>query len=47
MRKAGWIGRKDEWRKVGDLKVIRYQGRKVSLGYEEWRGWRDWCDEVE
>ncbi|KAI9777428.1 MAG: hypothetical protein M1835_005238 [Candelina submexicana] len=44
MRKAGWIGRKEEWRKVGDLKVVRYQGRKVSVGYEEWREWRDWCD---
>jgi uncharacterized protein (TIGR00296 family) len=44
MRKAGWSGRKDDWQKVG-LKVVRYQGKKVSLGYEEWKEWRDWVEE--
>ncbi|KAJ4990799.1 ammecr1 family protein [Stagonosporopsis vannaccii] len=44
MRKAGWSGRKDDWEKVG-LKVIRYQGKKAALGYEEWKAWRDWVDE--
>ena len=44
MRKAGWTGRREEWRKVGGLKVVRYQGRKASLGFGEWRGWREWVE---
>ncbi|KAF2630183.1 hypothetical protein BU25DRAFT_388500 [Macroventuria anomochaeta] len=44
MRKAGWSGRKDDWQKVG-LKVIRYQGKKVSLEYNEWKEWREWVEE--
>ncbi|KAK4131455.1 hypothetical protein BT67DRAFT_444699 [Trichocladium antarcticum] len=41
MRKAGWVGRKEAWRDV-DLKVVRYQGRKQSLEYGEFRRWREW-----
>jgi AMMECR1 domain-containing protein len=44
MRKAGWNGKKDEWRKV-ELSVVRYQGKKVALEYGEWKEWRDWVDE--
>lgn len=44
MRKAGWSGRRDEWRKV-ELIVVRYQGKKVALGFGEWREWREWVDE--
>ncbi|KAF1843932.1 uncharacterized protein K460DRAFT_397122 [Cucurbitaria berberidis CBS 394.84] len=44
MRKAGWSGRKDDWRKV-ELNVVRYQGKKVALGHREWQEWRDWADE--
>ncbi|KAF2177919.1 hypothetical protein K469DRAFT_754867 [Zopfia rhizophila CBS 207.26] len=44
MRKAGWSGRKEDWRKV-ELNVVRYQGRQVRLGYREWREWRDWVEE--
>ncbi|KAH8727173.1 AMMECR1 domain-containing protein [Phaeosphaeriaceae sp. PMI808] len=44
MRKAGWNGKKDEWNKV-ELKVVRYQGLKVGLGFEEWKKWRAWVDE--
>ncbi|KAH0537256.1 hypothetical protein FGG08_005918 [Glutinoglossum americanum] len=44
MRKAGWGGRKDEWRKVADLKVVRYQGKKVAVGYSEWMEWREWVE---
>ncbi|KAK1757246.1 AMMECR1-like protein [Echria macrotheca] len=43
MRKAGWMGRKDKWRDV-DLKVVRYQGRRESLEYAEYKRWRDWVD---
>ncbi|KAI8960341.1 AMMECR1 domain-containing protein [Daldinia sp. FL1419] len=41
MRKAGWAGRKDKWQSV-DLKVVRYQGKKKSLLYAEYKRWRDW-----
>lgn len=44
MRKAGWTGRKDDWKKV-ELTVVRYQGKKVALGYKEWKEWRDWVEE--
>ncbi|KAI0475157.1 AMMECR1 domain-containing protein [Xylariaceae sp. FL0804] len=43
MRKAGWQGRRDQWQDV-KLRVVRYQGRKVSLRYPEYRRWRDWVD---
>lgn len=42
MRKAGWVGRSRDWRHVKGLTVVRYQGKKTSLGYEEWKVWRDW-----
>ncbi|KAI0554786.1 AMMECR1 domain-containing protein [Xylaria curta] len=41
MRKAGWVGRKDKWQDI-DLKVVRYQGKKESLQYPEYKHWRDW-----
>ncbi|KAI9894160.1 MAG: hypothetical protein M1814_004014 [Vezdaea aestivalis] len=44
MRKAGWSGRSNEWARVGDLKAVRYQGSKVSMGYEAWRKWREWLE---
>jgi len=46
MRKAGWSGRKDRWKDV-DLHVVRYQGRKESLEYDEYKRWRDWADAQE
>jgi hypothetical protein len=44
MRKAGWNGRKEEWQKM-DVNVVRYQGKKVELGYIEWEQWREWVDQ--
>jgi uncharacterized protein (TIGR00296 family) len=41
MRKAGWMGRKEKWHEI-DLKVVRYQGRKVSMEYSEYKRWSDW-----
>ncbi|KAL7273501.1 hypothetical protein RUND412_003639 [Rhizina undulata] len=35
MRKAGWGGRRDEWRKV-ELTVIRYKGSKACASYSEY-----------
>lgn len=43
MRKAGWVGKRDQWRDV-ELKVVRYQGKKDSLEYAEYKAWRDWVD---
>lgn len=36
MRKAGWTGRKEEWRKV-ELSVVRYKGTKATVSWEEYR----------
>ncbi|KAI9799005.1 MAG: hypothetical protein M1825_004901 [Sarcosagium campestre] len=44
MRKAGWSGRRDDWHKVGDLQVVRYQGKKMSMKYNEWSAWRKWIE---
>ncbi|KAF2155337.1 hypothetical protein K461DRAFT_276552 [Myriangium duriaei CBS 260.36] len=42
MRKAGWAGKRDDWRNVKGLEIVRYEGKKVSLDYLEWREWSDW-----
>lgn len=44
MRKAGWGGRKEKWSEVGDLKVVRFQGKAESVGWGEFRRWREWVD---
>lgn len=44
VRKAGWSGKKG-WREVGEIRVVRYQGRKESVEYEEYRRWREWFGE--
>ena len=44
MRKAGWKGRSGEWRAVKGMGVVRYEGKKASLGWGEFRGWRGWVD---
>jgi uncharacterized protein (TIGR00296 family) len=44
MRKAGWDGRPERWRDVDDLAVERYQGRKRSVGWREYKGFRNWLD---
>jgi len=36
MRKAGWSGRKTDWRKV-DLNVTRYKGTKASVTWEDYQ----------
>lgn len=41
VRKAGWVGSRSRWREL-DLKVTRYQGKKTSVNYPEFRKWRDW-----
>jgi uncharacterized protein (TIGR00296 family) len=43
VQKAGWSGRK-AWREVAELKVVRYQGRKESVEYEEFKRWREWVE---
>ncbi|KAI4843024.1 hypothetical protein E4T44_06974 [Aureobasidium sp. EXF-8845] len=42
MRKAGWSGRKDEWRKVAaGMELVTYEGKKVDLEYAEFKQWRE------
>ncbi|KAG5926028.1 hypothetical protein E4U53_003173, partial [Claviceps sorghi] len=41
IRKAGWMGGRTRWKAL-ELKVTRYQGRKASLNYPEFKKWRDW-----
>lgn len=50
MRKAGWSGRSREWRDAflkGKGSVVRYEGEKASLGWEEWAEWRNWVADLE
>jgi uncharacterized protein (TIGR00296 family) len=42
MRKAGWSGKKEKWREVADLRVTRYQGKKESVEYEEYKKFKAW-----
>ncbi|TQV97091.1 AMME syndrome protein [Cordyceps javanica] len=41
VRKAGWTGSRSRWPDLA-LKVTRYQGKKRSLNYSQYRKWRDW-----
>ena len=45
MRKAGWGGKKEKWREVGDIKVVRFRGDALSLDYKEFKAWRVWVTE--
>ena len=47
MRKAGWGGRREKWSEVEDLKVVRFQGMCESVGYEEYKQWREWVEKGE
>jgi hypothetical protein len=47
MRKAGWGGRREKWTEVGDLKVVRFRGIVESVGYEEFKLWKEWADKGE
>ncbi|KAI4259993.1 MAG: hypothetical protein LQ352_000489 [Teloschistes flavicans] len=46
MRKAGWTGRSREWRTVGDLRAVRYEGEGADCRWNIWREWRDWVDRI-
>lgn len=46
VRKAGWMGSRSHWKDL-ELKVTRYQGRKVSLTYEEYKEWREGIEDEE
>ncbi|KHN97138.1 ammecr1 family protein [Metarhizium album ARSEF 1941] len=41
VRKAGWMGGRSRWKSLA-LKVTRYQGKKASLDYPEYKKWKDW-----
>jgi uncharacterized protein (TIGR00296 family) len=40
VRKAGYSGRKG-WKEL-EMDVVRYQGRKESVEWEEYKEWREW-----
>ncbi|RDL32587.1 AMMECR1-like protein [Venustampulla echinocandica] len=40
MRKAGWGGRRDKWREVEDLKVVRFRGAAESVRCEEYKAFK-------
>lgn len=44
MRKAGWTGRREKWREVGDMKVVRFQGILENVAYPEYKRWKEWVD---
>lgn len=44
MQKSGWAGTRLTWRSVDEIKVIRFQGSKESLTFNDWKGWRIWMD---
>jgi AMMECR1 domain-containing protein len=43
MRKAGWTGRRDDWKKV-DLRITRYQGSKESALWEDYKELMEYLD---
>lgn len=43
IRKSGWMGSRSKWQDL-DIKVTRYQGKKISLDYPEYKKWRDWVE---
>lgn len=42
VRKAGWTGSRSRWPEL-PLKVTRYQGKKRSLNYAQYKKWKDWA----
>lgn len=42
-RKAGWMGGHGRWKEL-ELKVTRYQGKKCSMGYGEFKKFREWVE---
>ncbi|TEY53402.1 hypothetical protein BOTCAL_0248g00070 [Botryotinia calthae] len=47
MRKAGWGGKREKWREVSQLHVVRYQGRKESVSWKEYNEWRTWVQKTD
>jgi len=42
MRKAGWGGRRERWQEVEHMKTVRFQGNAETVGFEEYRQFREW-----
>ncbi|KAJ4321909.1 hypothetical protein N0V84_005075 [Fusarium piperis] len=40
IRKAGWMGSRGRWKDL-DLKVTRYQGKKTTLEYADFKKWQE------
>lgn len=45
MRKAGWMGRREKWTEI-EVDCVRYQGKKETLEFGEYKRWRAWVDET-
>ena len=41
VRKAGWSGGRAKFEDL-DLKVTRYQGKKATASYKQYKAWKDW-----
>lgn len=49
MRKSGWNGSSSSWLKTwreGKGELVRYEGKQVGLGFDEWKAWRDWVEQT-
>jgi uncharacterized protein (TIGR00296 family) len=44
LQKAGWRGNDGDWKTIDGLALERYQGKKVTLEFAEYKSWRDWVD---
>jgi AMMECR1 domain-containing protein len=44
MEKSGWSGKTSDWRNMG-IEVVRYQGKKAYLSYEEYAKFKTWTEE--
>ncbi|KAH7155190.1 AMMECR1 domain-containing protein [Dactylonectria estremocensis] len=40
IRKAGWMGNRKHWKDL-ELKITRYQGKRSTLEYDDFKKWRD------
>ena len=45
VRKAGWMGSRSKWTGL-DLKVTRYQGKRVDANHGEYKAWKAWAAET-
>ena len=42
VKKAGWKGRTEAWKRIPNLQLTRYQGKKYRATYQHFRDWKEW-----